>query len=989
MKDRVLKRLQEFSEQPDNELLLLLSQELGIAPKILSVRSKNVLGAILQNYAAFYITTIDSFTHKLIRSFSFDLGLSQNFEVEMNTSQLLSEAVDILISRIGLEKDLTKLLIEYSLDKADEDRSWDISRELYEFSKVLLNENDRAYFERLGSKTIQEFLDLKKKVSEHQQKLKDRFKKIGTEGLEIIDMMNLQHADFYYALLPKHFLALSKDVDTAKFFDNSKLRLRIEENMFYSKSKPDDVKAAIEEILPKLLELYLESETLYKQYALNRLSLKSIVPLAVLHEIYGALQTLKEEHNIQLNAEFNKMISENIKEQPAPFIYERIGQKFKYYFIDEMQDTSVLQWQNLVPLIGNAIVQEDAGLLLVGDGKQAIYRWRGGKAEQFIELGSSDPEFNPFLVAKEVKELEFNYRSFTEIIHFNNLFFKHCANYIQNSSYKELFLNRSFQKENHKKGGFVQLSFLEKLKDKEENDLQYARKVWSILRNLDPSFALNKVCILVRKKKEGVAIANFLSEKGVEIVSSETLLIKNSSKVNFIINFLRYIANHKDHDALFEWIYFLHEHFSSSQTKHDFIKKIIHLDKKELFKELEKEGASFKPFFFDELPLYEKIEYILRSFKLLNSSDAYVQFFIDEVLAQQKKESTLLEFLEFWDRESEHLSIVAPENPNAVQIMTIHKSKGLEFPVVILPCDLDVYKQLNPKVWLDSFDKETFGVFKELLVPYNKDLKIVSERGNEIYNREREQLELDNFNLLYVALTRAEEQLYIITEEVLAKNQGKNTRYSHFFANFLMTQSLYDPDVKEYDFGSKARNLRKEDQKKELNYQETYFNSSWEDHNIHMLSNASALWGTKKEEALNYGNLIHKMMSEINEAEEVSDVVKSYVTNGVIDNEAAIEVERLMSKLVQHKDLSDYFESGLEVYNEREIIGNNGQIIIPDRLIMKANREVVILDYKTGRPSKVYHEQLLRYSKILESLNYNVVKKILIYINEEIRLEEI
>ncbi|MDT7832571.1 UvrD-helicase domain-containing protein [Flavobacteriaceae bacterium S356] len=988
MKERVLKRLRDFSENRDTELLPMLSEELAIDVSIVSARSKKILQAILQNYSAFHITTIDSFTHKLIRSFSFDLGLTQNFDIEMNANQLLSEAVEMLISKIGFDKNLTKLLIEYSLDKTDEDKSWDISRELHEFSKILLNETDKIHFENLSTKTIEDFLALKKNVRADQKKLIKRFEEIGVEGLEIIDTMNLQHNDFYYSLLPKHFLALSRNIETAKFFDNSKLRLRIEENMFYAKSKPDDVKTAIEGILPELLKLYLESEALYKRYALNKLSLRSIVPLAVLHEIYSELQTIKEESNIQLNAEFNKLISDNIKEQPAPYIYERIGQKYKHYFIDEMQDTSVLQWQNLLPLIGNALSQEDTGLLLVGDGKQAIYRWRGGKAEQFIELGS-DNVSNPFLLPKEVKELEYNYRSYDEIISFNNSFFKYCATHMQNESYKALFSDKSFQKKNDKKGGFVQVSFLEKLENREENDRKYAKKVLHILDNLDSSFSLSDVCILVRKKKEGVVIANFLSEKGIEIVSSETLLIKNSSKVNFIIDFLRYMSNPKDDDSLFEWICFLSDHLSISMQKHSFIKRFMHLEIDSLFKEFRNDAIDFDLSFFNRLPLYEKVEYIIRSFRLLSTSDAYVQFFIDEVLVQQRKDSTLIEFLEFWDREKENISIVAPQNSNAVKIMTIHKSKGLEFPIVLFPCDLDIYKQLNPKVWLDTLPEVLFNGFDELLVSYGKDLKTLSERGREIYQREREQLELDNFNLLYVALTRAKEQLYIITEEVSSKNQGKNTKYSDFFTNFLIEQSLYDPEVKEYDFGNNGRKSHEKVKQNELNYQETYINTSWKDHNIHMLANASILWGTKKEEAINYGNLIHKMMSEIYVVSEVEDVVASYVAHGVIDHKAASSIRRLIQGLVGHKSLSHYFETNLEIYNEREIIGKNNQIIIPDRLVMYPNKEVVIIDYKTGKPSKSYHDQLLKYTMVLESLGYSVVKKILIYINEEISLEEI
>ena len=990
MKERVLKRLQDFSEGEESDLLKMLSEELAIDISIIQVRSKKILQAILQNYSAFYITTIDSFTYKIIKSFAFDLGLTQNFEIEMNSNELLNQAVEVLISKIGVDTELTNLLIEYSLDKADNDKSWDISRELNEFSKVLLNENDTIHFERLSSKTLEDFSELKKKITTNQRAIIKRCQEIGVEGVEIIDTMGLQANDFYYSLLPKHFHALAIHIENAKFFDDSKLRLRVEENMFYAKSKSDDVKTAIEGILPELLNLYSESEELYKQFVLNKLALKSITPLAVLNQIHSALQTIKEENNIQLNAEFNQLISENIKEQPAPYIYERIGQKFNYYFIDEMQDTSILQWQNLLPLIGNSLSQEGTGLLLVGDGKQAIYRWRGGKAEQFIELGSDeDNTYNPFYLPKEVKELEYNYRSYSEVISFNNSFFKHCATYIQNALYKDLFLEKSHQKENEKKGGYVHVSFLEKKEDKEENEIKYAKKVFERIKNLSEGFLLSDVCILVRKKKEGIVIANYLSEKGIEIISSETLLIQNSPRIHFLIHFLTQISSPKNDDSLFEWLYFLSNHLSIIDNKHSFLNQLICLEQEEIFQELKQYDIHFDLDFFQQLPLYEKIEYIIRSFKLLETSDAYVQFFLDEVLVQQKRDSTLQDLLDFWSREKDKLSIVAPENSNAVQIMTIHKSKGLEFPIVIFPCDLDIYRQLNPKVWLDELPKETFEGFEELLVSFNKEMSILSERGNEIYRREREKLELDNFNLLYVALTRAEEQLYIITEEVSKRNQGKNTKYSEFFINYLVEKGLYDSEQKEYSFGEPSKKSKREPVYDSLNYQETYVNTPWQDHNINMLASSSALWGSKQEEAIDYGNLIHEMMAKIYHANDVSEVVSLYTSQGVINESDASRIKKIIERLVDHPAVAMYFLPDLEIYNEREIVTQDNQIIIPDRLVFYPNREVVIIDYKTGKSSKNYHQQLLSYESVLRSLHYKVIKKILIYINEEISIEEI
>ncbi|MDG2357744.1 MAG: UvrD-helicase domain-containing protein, partial [Polaribacter sp.] len=388
MKERVLSSLEDFATGKENHLFNIIVAEIEADTPIIQQRSKNILDAILQNYAAFSITTIDSFTHKIIKNFAYDLGLPLNFEVEMDAVSLLNQAVDVLISKIGTDKKLTNLLIDYSIDKTDDDKSWDISKDLNEFARILLNEDDVQHFRGLFNKKLEDFTNLKKKLYERQKEIDQFQREIGKLGLKIIDEATLDHKDFYYSLIPKHFLSLSKNPKKTKFFEENKLKDRIKENVFYSKNKSEEIKSTIERILPKLLDLYSKSELFFQQYTLHKLTLKGILPLAVLNHINSELETIKEENNIRLNAEFNQLISDNIKDQPAPFIYERIGQRFQYYLIDEMQDTSELQWKNLIPLIDNALAQENSNLLLVGDGKQAIYRWRGGKAEQFIELGS-------------------------------------------------------------------------------------------------------------------------------------------------------------------------------------------------------------------------------------------------------------------------------------------------------------------------------------------------------------------------------------------------------------------------------------------------------------------------------------------------------------------------------------------------------------------------------------------------------------------------
>jgi len=991
MKARVLSNLEAFSDGEENDLFHAIQKEISIDKATIQERSKRILAIILQNYAAFSITTIDSFTHKIIKSFAFDLGLSLNFEVEMDAVSLLNESVDVLISKIGTDQKLTKLLIDYTLEKTDDDKSWDISKDLNEFSKILLSEEDTIHFRGLANKTITDFTALKKKLNKQQIALKKQVSQTGESLLSLLSNAGLETKDFTRGTVPKFFADIAQKEFNFEFIKRSEvIEKAIDNNQYYTKKTTQEKIALIEGVVPQIVTSFEKTKELFKQFLLNKLALKSLTPLAVLNHINLELTHIKEENNIRLNAEFNQLISDHIKEQPAPFIYERIGQKYLYYFIDEMQDTSVLQWQNLIPLIANALAQEHSNLLLVGDGKQAIYRWRGGKAEQFIDLGTSgDASENPFQVLKEIKELTTNYRSYSEVIGFNNLFFQHTAHFLQNEDYKKLFIDGNKQLTTDKKGGYVALSFLEKEKENEVDALKYPKKVLEIIQQLDPKFSLSEVCVLVRKKDHGVAIANYLSENGIAIVSSETLLLSSSSKVNFIINFLQTIQHPNDKEALLDCLYFLHSHSKIQQEKHQFISDFIRLEQQQFFSELNLHGLFFDLSKFHQKPFYEKVEEIIRSFQLIHASDAYVQFFLDIVLEQQRKGTSIQEFLDFWEDKKEILSIVAPAAKNAVQVMTIHKSKGLEFPVVIFPYDLNIYKQINPKAWLDELP-EIFHGFPELLVDYSKSLSYINDRGLHIFNAHREAQELDNFNLLYVALTRSVEQLYIITAHNLKSDGLENTNfYSGVFIHYLKAKNLWQEGVFEYSFGEKKKMSSSQEKRQETETQQEFISTSLDEHNILMLANSSKLWDTAQGKAIDFGNLIHEMMSKVITENDIEKVVKQYIQYGFISKVDAVEIEKTIFKIATHKKLVSFFREAVTIFNEREIVDVDNQIIIPDRLVLTAKNEVTIIDYKTGKPSKRDHQQLLKYEQVLKKMHFKVVQKLLVYINEQIDIVEV
>ncbi|WP_111706979.1 UvrD-helicase domain-containing protein [Lutibacter citreus] len=994
MKERVIENLRTFSTAKSNNMLSAICEETNLTEEEVFQNSKKVLNAILQNYSAFGITTIDSFTHKIIRTFAYDLKLPMNFDVEMDAQSLLNEAVDVVISKIGENKELTNLLVNYAIQKLDDDKSWDISLELKEFASIILNENDAVYLKSLNEIPINDFTKLKGQLQKENKKIEEEFKTIGENGLSLINSIGVDFKDFYYALIPKHFQNLATDYKKAKFFDQSKLKLRLEEELYFSKSKSDDIKNAINSVISELIGLYEESEKLFQKKTLNDLLLNSLIPLAVLSYVNNSLQELKSDNNILLNAEFNQLIRDTIKDEPAPFIYERLGEKYKYYFLDEMQDTSQLQWNNLIPLIENAITSENelgqnGQLLLVGDAKQSIYRWRGGDPEQFISLSLNEKnkQSNPFYVVKKVSNLETNYRSYSEVIEFNNSFFKHISQFLSNKNHSDLYFDGNSQKINNNLGGFVQLSFVEIDPKDEERNLVYPKKVLETIQNLDDSFQKNEICVLVRTKKQGVAIADFLSENKIDIISSETLLIKNNNKVDFIINLISVIDNPLNNELKIKLLYFLFDHLNIKEEKHFFISKYIDLPISEFFEKLKDVNIYFNYNEFIQTPFYESFEYIIRNFKLATNSDSEIQFFLDVVFEyQQKKQASLSEFLDLWELKKDKLSIVAPETKDAVRIMTIHKAKGLEFPVVIYPYDIEIYSNYKQKVWYNYTESSNIN---SILVSSSSKLNYIGKEGVQLFKNQKEEQELDNFNILYVALTRAVEQLYIISEKKKdSKKDDEIKKVSELFVSFLKQNSLWDSEKTEYNFGDTKRLNIPENVKNTGTNQKKFISNSWKNHNISIVANSSLLWDTEQGKAVDYGNLIHEILSQLKIKNDIESILQEYLFKGVISAEEKDKLRLLLSKIVDNEVLQQYFNENEAVFTEQEILTNDKNIIIPDRLVVNKNL-VTIIDYKTGVPNKKYHEQLLHYGSVLEELNYKIDKKILVYINEEITVEEV
>ena len=990
MKNRIIEMLKTFADKSvlenPNEMFLALSEELNIEPEVLHKKAGKLLNTIIHNYAAFDISTIDGFTHKLIRTFAHDLKLPINFEVELDQDSLLNEAVDSLIAKAGTDKELTNILVDFAIEKADDDRSWDITFDFNKIAKLLINENDIPFIENLKGKSLNDFVTLKAwlkiEVSNAETDISEKAK----NSLTLIEQAGLQFDDFSGSYLPKHFQKLSVKNFNLNF--ETKWQEDIENSRLYPTRVKNDIASIINQIQPEIAKTFYQTKQTTFYLKLLKNFYRNITPLSVINAIHKELISLKEAQNKMLISEFNTIISNEIKEQPTSFIYERIGEKFKHYFIDEFQDTSVMQWENLKPLFGNALSAETGSAMLVGDAKQAIYRWRGGKAEQFINLFNKRVKPFPF-VEQQIINLPANYRSFKEIVRFNNGFFKYLSNQVfKNNDYQNLYEN-SQQIITKNENGFVNISFLNIEKEEDTNEVFSEHVLNTINSCLQNGYNLEDVCVLVRKKKEGVTIANYLSQHEIPIISSETLLIYNAPEVAFINNILELLIQPKKNEIKISVLNYLTTLFKI-EDKHAFFNEYLNLSLSKLFKSIETYNVFFKTDNLLKLPLYDLAETIVRTFNLIETSNAYIQFYLDIVLDfTQKKGSDISGFLEYFNKKKESLSIISPKGQNAIQIMTIHKSKGLEFPVVIFPfADLEIYREKEPKEWF-KLDSEKYQGFTHTLLNYNKDFENFGEEGQNIFNRHQSELELDNINLLYVTLTRAVEQLYIISKKDLSNKGEANTKkYSGLFINYLKHLGVWNDTNSNYSFGSQKKLKTINKSSNESTFQNQFISTSKESLNIRVVTKSGSLWDTHQQEAIEKGNLIHNIMSKIKTKDDIDFVINDFISSSVINEKQANLLKPIIFEIVTHSKLENYFSTNYTLYNERDIISKNNMILRPDRVIIK-NNEAIIIDYKTGVEDKKHEQQLRLYQDVLEEMNLKVKNKILVYINNEIRVKDV
>lgn len=1002
MKSRIVGSLSEFAkEEPglkSQDLMRELAAETGLSVIQIKSKSQQIIKHIIHNYAAFDISTIDKFTHKVIRAFAYDLGLPVTFEVTLDTENLLIEAVDAIIAKAGVDETLTNLLIDFTMEKTDDDKSWDISREILETGRLILNENNRNEIVHFQDKSIGEFIEIKKRLKKVCNELENQSVDYARQALALIAAEGLEFNSFYSGYVPKHFFKLSNG--EVIMHEGHYKYLEESEGKRYSAKTAQSDKESIDKIADTLLDILKKINAIAEKYAFYKAFLKNITPLSLLNTVSNELVKIQKEQNVLSIAEFNAIIHKEIQNQPAPFIYERLGERYRHFFIDEFQDTSEMQWQNLIPLIDNATSSEINGekgtLMIVGDAKQSIYRWRGGKAEQFIALSKDKNPFNN--PDKKLIHLERNYRSHSQVIEFNNAFFRLLSDEFENEDYKDLYANHSKQEYNDKMGGYVNISFIPKTENGEQEEEAKNKTELYLLATLNTirkvknlGFDLKDIAILTRKRAQGIAVANYLTEQGIALLSSETLMIQNATEVRLIINVLKYLKNSADLEAKANFLQYVAEFIQDRLPMHDFIAKGMEERDETAFENWlmdftfqDSEPVSFKDI--RKKSLYESVEIIISKFIKPERNNAYVQYFLDIVLERDvRNQAGISDFLNFWDKNAEKFSIPSPQGEDAVRIMTIHTSKGLEFPVVIMPfAEEDYSRKPKDKLWLDA-EESAMGLPKAL-IDNSSAIEGYGDEAAFVFNQKKQEELLDNINVLYVALTRAEEQLYVISGmNLTSRGEVKPNDMSTFFINYLIAQQVFDINKMEYEFGN-AKKISVPNEKPQEAETISPVSKILNPKNIKIAQRESMMWGTSQQQSIEYGNLIHEILSLIKTKKDISLAITKSLADGLITVDQEELIYNSIFEIVNHKALECFFDPEHEVLNEQIIIQKTENIIKPDRMVFTKGKEVFLLDYKTGAQMPKHLAQLNNYQTAIERMGYKVTKKVLVYIGEQINI---
>ena len=990
------------------------------------------------------MSTIDSFFQKVIRSFTREIGLQSGFTLELDQQKVLDDVIDLVLQDVGKDKQLTRWLIQFAEDKVESGSNWDFRGDIRNLAREIFQEHYKSFEKDIAAAASQkDFIPkllgkLKAIVNNYEEDMKG----CGLQALKVMEAHGLEIGDFAYgATGVMGYLNKITYKNDYKPGDRALKARKNAENWHTKSSKKKEiiitaVAAGLEECLEKVMVRY---ENDHQKYESAKQVMRFMYTFGILADITKKLQQYRNENDLMLISDAAVFLKDIIGSNDAPFIYEKIGSTYRHYLIDEFQDTSGFQWENFRPLIQNSLAEGNTNLV-VGDVKQSIYRWRGGDWQLLVDKIIND-------IGKEQTDelnLNQNWRSRKNIIDFNNSLFagspsiletlgqsdlKDIANdslasFLKNetlkisNAYKDVFQEFPHIKSDDAYQGYINISFVASPEEEEVEEEALSTGGWKeeVLKKIpamvesfqDRGYALKDIAFLVRNKRDGQLIADrLLAYKSLpeaksgyryEVISSESLMVGAAVSVNLLLNVLRYFNNPHD---LVARVNVVHDYLV-------YVRKEKNVHYHEFYSEVVNEGGPYKwlPPSFEEVegkmqgyPLYEVIETLIQTFNLqeISGEYAYLQAFQDIVMEYGKKErADIASFLVWWEEQGYNNAVQLSDDTDAMKILTIHKSKGLQFKMVVIPfCDwrIDHDPVQNNTLWCCA-DLPPFNEIPYLPLKYSGSLKETIYR--ESYYEEMIKAYMDSLNLLYVAFTRAEEGLIAFGElpKIDKGGEVRIKRVSDLLFQYLSAEiqatargayfkQFWNSDSNTFELGELATKI-KELFPAESNIisLQSYPSLSWRNR-LSIKPRAKNFFleqETATVEKINYGLLMHEILAEVIEADDLRKITRQYFFEGLISGEEEEVLYNKLKVVLSHPQVKGWFGPAWEVKTEMPVLPQSGRINRLDRVMIKGNNAIVV-DFKSGAVQEKHKIQVRHYAGLLRRMGYSTVEGYIVYLD--------
>ena len=1016
MKMRILSQLYGIWKRlPDSDKYKkVIREKTGLSDTVVSERAGMALGYLLHNYNYFRVETIDTFFQGVLRNLARELDLTANLRIVLNDSQVEELAVDQLIEDLHTTDILLQWLLKYIMDNISDDKSWNVIGQIKAFGKTIFHDNYKNVSNTLRQKMEEPgFFDrYTARLKELRQSAEERMKGFAQDFFDTIASEGLMIDDFSYGKsgICGFFLKLQDGV-----FDESSVGKRVIDSMgdpekWCKKTHPrkELIYSLADSSLGQILRMAFEERPRqWKIYQSADITLRHLSQLRLLGSIEKKVRELNESANRFLLSDTQQLLHALIDGSDTPFIFEKIGSQLQHVMIDEFQDTSTVQWQNFKVLLSETMSQEDAENLIVGDVKQSIYRWRSGDWRLLNDIQAQFPDPEAQL---DICTLSTNYRSQRNIIEFNNLFFSTAAQleYLALQDDPEATaLQRAYADveqtvpDKLEENGLIHIQLLPS-EDYQENTLMQIADIVCDLR--DKGIKPSEMAILVRSNASIPLIADYFTKHlpDIRIVSDEAFRLDASVAVNLLVEALHLIT-HPDDSLAKADIAKLYQCYvlESQTTDNELLLSTNPLD--ELLPE-----AYINHF--EELlnlSLYELTERLYTIFGLnrLKGQSAYLCAFYDQLISFTTENSTGIDaFVTEWE-ENLCAKTIQSDEIDGIRLISIHKSKGLEFDHVIIPfCDWQLEKSQGNILWCQP-DEAPFNELPIIPIDYNQK-QMMGTIYEDDYRHEHLQNTVDNLNLLYVAFTRASQSLFVI-----GKRHAKNSR------SVLIEQVL--PLVAEkkptailsgieneneplvFSFGSLIVRTAEDTSCTNLSpnpflQQTTTIGidiDTFDNPVSFRQSNRSKDFITQQDEEnddqqqrqyIQTGSILHQIFSTIRTTADIDVALKRLQLEGILYDEqiTAEKISSMLRKRLQNPRVADWFSDRWTLFNECTILTvEDGEVIErrPDRVMTDGN-EWVVVDFKFGSPKDEYHDQVRQYMQLLSDMGHSNIKGFLWFV---------